>query len=414
MADAETRTRAATRATGNQYAWYMSGIVTWVAPFGLQTVLFPWLIAVQLQESADRLGIAQMAMQLPGLFFILIGGLLADKIDPRRILVTAHLFAMVPPLGVALLLGSDALAYGWLIAYALMVGTANAFVLPARDGMLNRVAGGNLQQAVTVAMGLTFGAQLIGFVLASFADSTGAIPLLAAQASVIFLGALAALKLRPVPAPVIPESGTQFEQLTRGLAVMWRSTNMRPAMLLLLSISFFYGGSFVVVNPLIVRDIYQGSAFEISLSYSCFVIGTVAATLAMLARGGLRKQGRALLLAVLIGGLSLGVSHFAPPFPVYLLIILGWGLCGGVAMSMARTIMQEAAPEEMRARIMAVFSLSNTGGMPLGALALGFCAEHFGVLNTVVVAVGGVWAVAVVMWVMTPLAGISSASVVRR
>ena len=181
-----TKTRAG--GMGEQYLWYMSGIVTWVAPFGLQTVLFPWLVAVRLQESADRLGVAQMTMQLPGLFLILIGGLLADRTDPRRILVAAHLFAMLPPLGIALLLSTGQLSYNWLLLYALMMGTANAFVLPARDGMLNRVAGGNLQRAVTVAQGLTFGAQLLGFVLASAADSTGAIPLLILQTMIVFCG----------------------------------------------------------------------------------------------------------------------------------------------------------------------------------------------------------------------------------
>ncbi len=390
----------------SQYKWYMSGIVTWVAPFGLQTVLFPWLIAVQLQESADRLGIAQMTMQLPGLFLVLVGGLLADRIDPRRILVGAHLFATIPPLGVALLIYTDGLSYTWLIMYALMMGTANAFVLPARDGMLNRVAGGNLQKTVTVAMGLTFGAQLIGFVLASSADTAGAIPLLLLQVTIISLGVIATGKLHAAPVYIRTEEGTRFEQLTRGLRVAFESREMRPTMTLLFFMSLFYGGSFVVINPIMVRDIYGGAAFEMSLSYSCFVIGTVTATVAMLSVGGLKNQGLALLLGVLFGAVALGMTHFAPPFPFYLAAILGWGMCGGVAMSMGRTIVQETAPEDMRARIMAVFALCNTGGMPLGALILGICAEQLGVLNATLVCVAGVSSVGILIWLLTPLASI--------
>ena len=70
----------------SKYLWYMTGIATFVIPQGIQTILLPWLIAVELQESADRLGIAQMMTQLPGLFLILAGGLLADRVDARKIL----------------------------------------------------------------------------------------------------------------------------------------------------------------------------------------------------------------------------------------------------------------------------------------------------------------------------------------
>ena len=394
----------------SKYQWYLTGLVTWVVPFGLQTVLFPWLIAVQLQESADRLGIAQMTMQLPGLFFILIGGVLADRVDPRRILMTAHLLAAIPPLGIAFLLAGDQLSYNWLILYALMIGTINAFVMPARDGMLNQVAGSNLQRAVTIVMGLTFGAQLIGFVLASAADVTGAVPLLIFQGAIFLLGMLAVQRLASLPIAArqgTHESSNHLERLTNSLKVVWHSPAMRPAMLMLFTISVFYGGTFVVINPLIVRDIYGGSAFEISLSYSCFVIGTVAATLIMLSVGGLKNQGRALMLAVIGGGLVLSASYLAPPFWVYLAVLFGWGLCGGVAMSMGRTIMQEAAPEHMRARIMAVFSLANTGGMPLGALMLGFLAAEVGTLVSILAVVSAVWVMALLIWSFSGLSAVA-------
>ena len=392
----------------SQYIWYMASLVTWVAPFGLQMVLFPWLIAVQLQESAGRLGIAQMCLQLPGLFLMLVGGVLADRKDPRHIMMVIHFLAMIPPLGVALLLAGNHLSYNWLICYALMMGVANAFVMPARDGMLNRVAGTNLQRAVTIVIGLTFGAQLIGFTLASTADSTGAVPLLVFQAMIISLGILAARKLATSPSNVRSEGGSHLGQLTRSLKVAWQSSEMRPIMILLFALGVFFGGHFVVVNPLIVRDVYGGAAFEISLSYSFFVFGTIIATLAMLAVGGLKKQGLALLLAAVIGALILLMACLEPPFWAYLIIILGWGLCGAVAMSMGRTIMQEAAPEDMRARIMAVFALANTGGMPLGALALGFCAEYFGTLNSVLIIVVGVWFFALLVWLLSSLARITS------
>ena len=105
----------------------------------------------------------------------MFGGLLADRFDQRKILIGFHVIAAIPAAGLALLMYLDLLSYWALIGYALMMGTVGAFIQPARDGMLNRVAGDQLQRTVTVTMGLTFGAQIFGFAAASFADSIGAL-----------------------------------------------------------------------------------------------------------------------------------------------------------------------------------------------------------------------------------------------
>ncbi len=406
----DVSTDAATTATNirSQYRYYMLGIVSYVAPAGIQMILFPWLVAVQLNESADRLGIAQMMTQLPGLFLILIGGLLADKIDPRKILITSHLVAIFPALAIAALIFTNNLSYTVLIFYALAMGVVNAFVNPARDGMLNSVAGGQLQRTVTVAMGLTFGAQLIGYTAAGFADVTGAIPLLIFQACILLYGAYLATRLSPAILFRPREEGSGLSQIKRGLNVVWSSSDMRPVMLILTFMSFFFGGCFMVINPLMVRDVYGGSASEISLLYSMFVIGTVTSTAIMVSIGGLQKPGLALLISVFAGGGVLGLSALAPPFWAYLLIIGGWGMCGGVAMSMGRTIMQTSAPDNFRARVMSVFALANTGGMPLGALTLGYSAKFFGLVPTIIFVTLGIWTVAFFVWRFSSITTIKS------
>ena len=393
-----------------QYLWYMSGIVTWVAPLGLQTILYAWLIAVQLQESPERLGVAQMMMQLPGIFLMLVGGLAADRIDPRRILCASHLLASLPAFAVAYLLYTSQLTYAALILYALTIGTAGAFVVPARDSMLNRVAGGQVQRTVTVAMGLYFGTQLLGFIAGSAADATGGVPLLILQGGVLLLGVLTALRLTrmPVPAALHPEPGSRAKELTKGLAVVLASAAMRPALAMLFLMSVFYGGTFLVLNPLVVRDIYAGSAFEISLSYAAFVIGTIAATVLLLAIGGLRRPGLAMLVCAWLGAACLAATLAQPPLAGYLAAIFLWGVCGGVAMSMGRTIMQEQAPEALRARVMAAFSLANTGGMPIGSILLGYCAQHLGVLGAMAVVIIGASLGALALWQTTALASLVS------
>tara|TARA_Y100000385_G_C13095772_1_gene641198 strand:+ start:1952 stop:3184 length:1233 start_codon:yes stop_codon:yes gene_type:complete len=388
-----------------QFFWYMAGVTSFVIPMGIQTILFPWLVAVQLQESADRLGIAQMSTQLPGLFLILFGGLLADRFDQRKILIGFHVIAAIPAAGLALLMYLDLLSYWVLIGYALMMGTVGAFIQPARDGMLNRVAGDQLQRTVTVTMGLTFGAQIFGFAAASFADSIGAIPLLMLHSLIVFSGALISLKLKPAPPqPQDVNAGSRLNQIKSGLKVVIRSPRMGPALVMMMAMSTFYGGSFVVLNPIIVRDVYHGSASDISMSFAAFMIGTVFITILLVSLGGVKKQGRALMLAIFIGGIFLLIAATGLPFYGYLATLFFWGMCGGVAMSMGRTLMQESAPPEYRARVMSVFSLGSVGGMPMGALLMGYCAASIGGLMTLCVAVLGIWLVLALLWWKSDLA----------
>jgi len=77
--------------------WYLTSTAFFLVPGGIQQVLFPWLVAVYLLESPMRLGIAQMAGQLPMLFLILWGGLLGDRLDQRRLLIFLHMVMVAPP-----------------------------------------------------------------------------------------------------------------------------------------------------------------------------------------------------------------------------------------------------------------------------------------------------------------------------
>ena len=75
--------------------WYLASSSCFIVPNGIQQVLYPWLVAVFLMESAERVGFAQMATSLPSLLLILFGGVLGDRYDQRRILLTVHVAAAI-------------------------------------------------------------------------------------------------------------------------------------------------------------------------------------------------------------------------------------------------------------------------------------------------------------------------------
>ncbi|MDE0988191.1 MAG: MFS transporter [Pseudomonadales bacterium] len=397
-------------ASPSKFSWYLAGVVGQFLPWGLNSVLFTWMVAVYLGEGGVRLGIAQMCIQLPGLVFILFGGLLADRVDRRTILIVFQCLAALPVFTLVLLIEISTLSYLMLIVFAVGVGSFNAFIQPARDSILNQVSGPNIQQAVTMTMGLSFFAQIVGFGFASQADTAGPVPLLLIQGTVLLLGALVALKL---PSSM-PERGSLaetreknresvFGEIRDGLSLIFNSPRMFPVMILMFSVGVFYIGAFSVLNPLAVRDVYGGAAFDIALSYMCFMVGTIVMTIILVAIGGIRRQGLGLMIALVAGGVFLILLNLRLPFYGYVLCIGLWGMCGGVALSLGRAIIQESAPENYRARALSIYSLGTLGGGPIGAVSMGYFASVMSPLLGFFVAAAGVFFTVVFVWTMTGL-----------
>lgn len=151
---------------------YSTAIATWFTAVGIQLVLFPWLVAVVLIGDAFAVGLAQAATLAPGLLLLPLGGLVADRGSPRRLLLACHLLGSVPPLLLAgLLLSSGDPGYALLMAYGLAVGAIGAFAAPARDALLPALVGtGALPRIVPQVMALQFLAQLVGIACACSAD----------------------------------------------------------------------------------------------------------------------------------------------------------------------------------------------------------------------------------------------------
>jgi MFS family permease len=111
--------------------------------------------------------------------------------------------------------------------------------------------------------------------------------------------------------------------------------------------------------------------------------------LLLLARGGVARPGRAVVLALAMGSAVLLPLYWGVSITVFYLIIFAWGAGGGIVMSMSRTIVQEAAPPRFRARVMSVYSLGMMGGMPIGSVATGYIVKAVGVQDAALVPVVG-------------------------
>jgi MFS family permease len=384
--------------------WYLGSTAFYLVPGGIQAVLFPWLIAVYLLESPIKVGIAQMAGPLPMLFLVLFGGWLGDRVDQRRLSVILASMLAVPPLIVAVFFYMDIVTYELLLCWVVLAGCLGAFAQPARDAMLNRVAGENVQGVVTLVIGVQFGIQILGFAIGSGADVMGPIGVLCFMS---FFMMCSAVTTHPLPAMPVESSDTAhespLENIKAGLLVAWQSENIRPAIILIFGVGLFFASSYMVILPLMVRDIFDGGASGIAMAYASNMLGTCTIIFFVMRRGGIARPGRALILGGCLSSLVLSCLYFEFSELAFYGVIYVWGMCGGISMTLSRAIVQEASPPTHRARILSVYMLGMMGGMPIGSAIIGVLVEYMGIRNAVLVPGLGMLLIVAYLYLATSL-----------
>ncbi|MCZ6785485.1 MAG: MFS transporter [Proteobacteria bacterium] len=388
--------------TDPAFRWFAGGVGSWFGAWGIQIVVFSWLVVGELGASPEWVGIAQTSIMLPALLLILLGGAAADRADPRTLLILLHAAACLP---IALLAGAllwGQLTLGGLILYGVAMGTVSAFTMPARDTLLSRVAGTDMMRAVTGMTAVQFGSQALGTLSAGATRWLGPIPLLALQAAVLLAGSLATMRIPPRVPPSQPASRrSAWHEIAEGLSLVARSERLGSTLLLVLAVGFFFVGPFIVAIPLLIRDFYRGGAAEISLAFMMFPLGTIAGSVVLRARGGVRRKGLAALGALLFGAASLSCMGAGLPFPGMIAATGAWGLAAAVFINCSRTLYQEAAPAAQRARVLSVYQLCFLGGAPLGSAIAGLVSGSIGTLATLQLFAGGMTLAVCGVWLFT-------------
>ncbi|MGE0625618.1 MAG: MFS transporter [Pseudomonadales bacterium] len=376
---------------------YLVGTASWFMAYGIQSVMFTWLVTMVLRESPEKVGLAQMSLLLPGTLLILVGGSYADRFGGRRVVMIAQSFAVLASAYLLFVVGTDRLSFPLVVGYAVLMGLAQAFVTPARDGLLNEVSSGRLQRTVMLTSIMQFGMQMIGFLVASLSDAVGPELILGVQMVTLAIGVVGFSR---IPAN-LPEKESAAKRLlhsvVEGAGTVFTSASMRMVMFQNVAMALFFMGSYIVTMPLLVREVYDGSAQDLAFMNGANSLGLVVTILLLLRLGDVRRQGRALLLSQGIGALVLCGAAVAPSFGLWVLALFVWGTCGGIAMTMSRTIMQEQAPPSQRGRVMSFYAFSFMGAGPIGAVLNGYLVDLFDPQLTLMIAAGSMFAVILIV-----------------
>lgn len=410
----EVLTKGARRRALIELPAYLCVQLAWFTAFGLQTVLFPYILKNVLGVSGTALGLAQMALAAPSVVFILLGGVVAERADGRILLILFHICAAIPAAALAFFARIEgALQYWMMVVYAIAMGTVGAFMMPARDAILNAVidrrrAHGStltLQQGVAFATLAQFAAQIVGLWIGGFASRTDITPLLIAQGVIVAAGAIAAFFLDR--GGVIRDHASRhvLRDISDGLKTVTSNPVLLSMVTSMFGVGVFVIGAFLVILPIINVDVYHQQSGGLRNIFITFWAGAFCSSVAISRFRNVTRPGRLLLIAQFIGsaGILIPVAIYPAPYWSFLVLVFVWGLAAGISIMMSRGIVQEAAPPALLARVLSIYQLGFMGGAPIGAALMGVVADEAG--PRFVILVPSVGMIAMILWmaIFTPI-----------
>ena len=356
------------------YRLYASGQVVSLTGTWMQTIAQDWLVLELSHNSAIALGIVTALQFTPMLFLTLYAGVLADRLDKRKLLLTTQTTYALLALGMGLLVLSGTATLWHVFVFAAMFGMVTAFDMPFRQSFVSEMVGPErLPNAVALNSATFNTARLTGPAVGGLVIAWLGVGPAFLLNSVTFVAVISAyLLMRPDELIRSKRAGRSRGQLREGL----RYVRSKPDLLLviaLVSVVGTMGMNFNLTLPLLAKvDFAVGPAYFGLLS-TAFAGGALC---------GARRRGRPsatllLVVAGTFGALDIVVA-FAPSFVLAALLLVPAGAFLVASNNVSNARMQLGTPAHLRGRVMSLYMLVFMGGTPLGALLVGAVCAQFG------------------------------------
>ena len=360
----------------------VSLIGTW-----MQQVAQSWLL-YRLTKSSLLLGGISFASQIPIFLLGAMGGHVADVRDRRRVLIATQTASMVLAFVLAALTLTHAVREWHLFVLAALLGVVNAFDIPARQSFLvEMVTREDLINAIALNSSMFNGARIVGPAVAGLivaAIGEGWCFFLNAVSYVAVIAGLLMMRLEPfVPHKV---SRSAWRNIAEGFGFAARTAPVR-ALLLLVGIVSFTSMPYSVLMPVFADQIFHSGARGLGILMGAAGAGALGGSILLAMRASVRGLGRWVATACAVAGLALVGFAFSRSFALSAAILFCAGMGMMVQMASSNTLIQSMVPDELRGRVMSLYSMMFMGMGPLGALLAGSIAERAGA--PAAVALGG-------------------------
>jgi MFS family permease len=369
------------------YRIFMGGQLISLIGTWMQTVAESWLV-YRLTGSALLLGLAGFANRIPIFLLSPIGGAIADRYNRHRIVIATQVASMILAAALAFLTLTHLVRIWHLMAIAALLGVVNAFDIPGRQSfVVELVAREDLQNAIALNSSMFNGARVVGPAIAGvLVASVGEGWCFFANA-VSYIAVIIGLLLMRVPrTPAAARPASAVAHVMEGFRFVSRS---RPilGLLLLLGLVSLMGTPYSVLMPIIADQTFHSGARGLGILMGASGVGALLGALSLASRVGLHGYGRTIAFAAIGFGLSLMAFSMVRSLWLGVAFLLPVGFAMMTQMAASNTLIQSMIPNELRGRVMAVYSMMFMGMAPIGALLAGSLAGWLGATTTV--AAGG-------------------------
>jgi MFS family permease len=358
------------------YRLYFAGQLISTTGTWMQSIAQAWLV-LQITGSGVALGITVALQFTPVLLVGAWGGLVADRVDKRRLLVATQAAAGV----LALILGAVTvlgIVQLWMIfVLAVGLGVVNAVDNPARRAFVVEMVGTeHVSNAVSLSSAMFMAARVIGPAIAGLVIAGLGVSWCFFANGVSYSAAvLAFMAMRENEFFAVEPVPKRKGQLREGLRYAWST----PALRLVLVLTAVIGTlafNFQVVLPLLAKETFSGGAETLGVLYAFMSVGSVIG--ALVSAHEAQATRRFVLGAALVFGAALVVAAFAPTLGLELLVLVPVGAAGIAFTAMSNGVIQTECAPEMRGRVAALFTVAFLGSTPIGGPIIGWMSQQLG------------------------------------
>jgi MFS family permease len=361
----------------------------------MQATALGWLV-LTLTNSPAALGLVSALQAFPILLLSAVAGVLADRVDRRRLLMWTQLSTAIVALVLAVLATTGTVAYWHIACLAILAGTATAIQTPAYQAIVASLVP---REAIGSAVALNSAqfnlSRILGPSIAGAAIAAGGLGLAFwgnALALILVVLILATLRVPAQPA------------ITRGQASVWanlldgiryvRSRRVIAVLVLLAGVPALFLLNYLVLLPVFARDVLQIGAPGLGLLSGGIGIGALAGALGLAALRPSGGSGRSLLGALLVGSIAEIVFASSRVVPISVAALAVLGACQVLYYATTNTLLQVLVPARLRGRVMSLYILTSWGLIPVGNLVAGAVAERSS--PTLALVIGGLVTLAAV------------------
>jgi MFS family permease len=343
----------------------------------MQSVAQGWLV-YSLTKSPLYLGMVAAAGSLPILLFSLIGGVIADRYPKRNLLLFTQALSIIPALVLGLLTGAGMVTVWHVAALAALLGTINALDIPVRQSFLAEMVGkGHIVNAIALNSAAFNGARIIGPVVAGMAIAYLGIPACFFLNALSFVAVIIALFRIRARGETRARSEGMLNDFLYGLRFVAHSRDIRNVFFLIAVFSII-GLPYISLLPIFAAEVFHKGAKGLGFLVGASGIGALTAALGIAAKGDIRNKMRFMAITGLCFSLALLAFSLSGIFWVSLIVIMacGWGMVSYLAA--ANSFIQISVPDELRGRVMSLYSLVFLGTVPIGNAVMGIVADLLG------------------------------------